>query len=94
VFLVSTERPEESIVSPGTGVVDSCERQYGCRELDPAPLEKQPVLLTTGLSPAPPARPSSAVLLIPWAGLEADVDVLLRAKHSQLLTLHALTGCE
>jgi len=29
--------------SPGTGVTDSCELSYGCWELNPGPLEEQPV---------------------------------------------------
>ena len=32
--------------SPGTGIRDSCELPCGCWELNPGPLEEQPVLLT------------------------------------------------
>lgn len=36
-------RPEGSVRSPGTGVIDDCEQLHG----HPGPLEEQPVLLTT-----------------------------------------------
>ena len=36
---------------PGTGVTDSCELPCGCWELNPGPLEEQPVLLTAEPSP-------------------------------------------
>ena len=43
-------RPEGGDRSPGTGVTDSCEPPRGCWELNPGPLEEQPVLLTDELS--------------------------------------------
>lgn len=46
VCLVASEI-EESIVSPGTGVVDGCELPRGGRESNPAPLQEQQVFLTT-----------------------------------------------
>ena len=36
----------EDVRSPGIGVKDGCEPPCGCRELNPGPLEEQPVLLT------------------------------------------------
>ena len=46
----STERPEESVRFPGMGVTDSCELPCRCWELNPGPLEEQPMLLATELS--------------------------------------------
>jgi hypothetical protein len=37
----------EGVVSPGTGVTDSCGLPCGCWELNPGPLEEQRVLLIT-----------------------------------------------
>ena len=39
--------------SPGTGVIDSCEVPCGCWELNPDPLEEQPVLQNLELSLQP-----------------------------------------
>lgn len=39
--------PEESIVSPRTGVTGFCEQPKGCWELNSSPLEEQQVPLTT-----------------------------------------------
>ena len=39
---------------PGNGVTDSCELPCGCWEVNPGPLEEQPVLLTTEPSLPPP----------------------------------------
>ena len=36
--------------SPGTAVTDKCELPCGCWELNPGPLEEQPLLLTSELS--------------------------------------------
>ena len=44
--------PKEDVGSPGTGV--GCRISCGCWELNPAPLEEQPVLLTTKVSFQPP----------------------------------------
>ena len=41
------QRPEEGIRSLGTGVTGGCELPCGCWELNPGPLEEQPVLVTT-----------------------------------------------
>jgi hypothetical protein len=41
----------EGVRSPGTGIVDSCELSCGCWELNPGPLEEQPVLLIPVLQP-------------------------------------------
>ena len=41
------KRLEEGIRSPGSGVTDGCEPPCGYGELNPGPLEEQPVLLTT-----------------------------------------------
>jgi hypothetical protein len=38
-------RPEESVGSPGTGGIDSCELPCGCWELNLGLLEVQPALL-------------------------------------------------
>ena len=43
----------EGARSPATGVTDSCELPCGYWELNPGPLEEQPVLLTTEPSPQP-----------------------------------------
>jgi hypothetical protein len=40
-------KPEKGIGSPGTGVSNSCERQYGCWGSNLGPLEEHPVRLTT-----------------------------------------------
>ncbi|KAL6074356.1 hypothetical protein STEG23_012106, partial [Scotinomys teguina] len=40
--------------SPGTGVTDSCELPCGFWDLNPGPLEEQPVLLTAEPSLQPP----------------------------------------
>jgi hypothetical protein len=37
----------EGFRSPAIGVSDRCELSCGCQELNPGPLEEQPVLLTT-----------------------------------------------
>ena len=50
----------EGVRSPGTGVIDSCELSYGCWELNPGPLEEQPVFLTSEPSLQPPGRGSLA----------------------------------
>lgn len=42
---------EEDIESPGTKITVTCALQCGCWELNPGPLEEQPVLITTKLSP-------------------------------------------
>jgi hypothetical protein len=39
---------EKGAGSPKTGVTESCELPGGCWELNPGPLETQPVLLTIG----------------------------------------------
>jgi hypothetical protein len=36
----------KGVGSPGTGVIDGCEQPYGYWDLNPGPLEEQPVLLT------------------------------------------------
>ena len=41
----------EGVRSSGARVTDRCELSCGCWELNPGPLEEQPVLLTTELSP-------------------------------------------
>jgi hypothetical protein len=40
-------KTRKDIGSLGTGVIDGCELPCGFWELDPGPLEEQPVLLTT-----------------------------------------------
>ena len=45
------QRPEEGAGSPGARVTDSCEPPCGGWELNPGPLEEQPVFLTTEPSP-------------------------------------------
>jgi len=47
----------EELGSPGTGVTDSCELPCECWELNPSPLEEQPVLLTTEESLLYPTLP-------------------------------------
>ena len=49
------QRPEEDIRSHGTEVKDNCQLPCGCWELNPGPLQEQPVLLTTEPSLQPPA---------------------------------------
>lgn len=53
----------------GTGVVDSCEPPRGCWELNPAPLEEQPVLLISepSLQPWKMILKSWSRLLLPSA---------------------------
>jgi hypothetical protein len=46
----------ENVGLLATGVTESCELWGGCWELNPGPLEKQPVLLTTESSPQPPPK--------------------------------------
>jgi hypothetical protein len=41
-------KPEEGVGSPGTLHTDACEVSRGCLELNPGPLEEQPLLLTAG----------------------------------------------
>jgi hypothetical protein len=41
----------EGVRSPGREVTDSCELTCGYWELNPGPLEEQPVLLTADISP-------------------------------------------
>jgi hypothetical protein len=73
-------RPEEGIKPFETGVTDSC----GCWELNPGPLEKQPVALTAE---------SSAALLVLTASLNTEtlagtqVFSQLLCKVWELLTL-------
>ena len=43
----------ESVRGPGTGSIDSCELPCGRGELNPVPLEEQPVLRTAEPSPPP-----------------------------------------
>jgi hypothetical protein len=45
--LCNTLGSQKSVESSGTGVTDSCEPPCGCWELNPEPLEEQPVFLTT-----------------------------------------------
>ena len=45
-----TQKPEEGVRSPGTGVIDSCEPPCVCWESNLGPVEKQPVLFFMGLS--------------------------------------------
>jgi hypothetical protein len=40
------EGEREYVAFPGTEVTDNCELSHGCWELNPGPLEEQPVLLT------------------------------------------------
>jgi hypothetical protein len=47
------QRPQEGVGSSGTEVTDGCESPCGCWELNPGPLEKQPVLNHRAFSPAP-----------------------------------------
>ena len=44
------KRTQEGIGSPGTRIKDGCEQSCDCWELNPGPLEGNPVLLTSGLS--------------------------------------------
>ena len=44
IYMQCPQKPSDS---PGTGVIDGCEPQYGCWELIPRPLENQQELLTT-----------------------------------------------
>jgi hypothetical protein len=44
----------EGVRFPSTGVTDSCESPCGCWELNPDPLEEQPLLLTAEPSLQPP----------------------------------------
>jgi len=55
VYFVHTSPTEEDIRSSRTGVSGGCEPPHGCWELNPGPLEEQPVLLTTdpSLQPKP-----------------------------------------
>lgn len=46
----------EGVESPGTRVTYCCDLSCGCWGLNWSPLEEQPVLLTIGLSPQPPAK--------------------------------------
>jgi hypothetical protein len=39
--------PEQGVRSPGAGITDHCEPPCRCWELNPGPLQEQPVLLTT-----------------------------------------------
>jgi hypothetical protein len=39
--------PEKGVESSGIGVTDGYELPCGCQELNPGPLEEQPVLLTS-----------------------------------------------
>lgn len=47
-------RPEDYVRFPGTGIVDSCELPWGCRNSNPGPLEEQLALIS--------AEPSLKVL--------------------------------
>jgi hypothetical protein len=40
----------EGVKNPGTGATDKCELPCGCWELNPGPLEEQPMFLTTDSS--------------------------------------------
>ena len=40
------EASRERQIPPGNGLTDGCELPCGCWELNPGPLEDQPVLLT------------------------------------------------
>ena len=46
VCLVPEEELEEGVGSPGIGFIGGCEPPCKCWELNPGPLEKQPMLLT------------------------------------------------
>lgn len=39
--------PEQSVRSPESGVIHSCELPCWCRELNPGSLKEQPMFLTT-----------------------------------------------
>jgi hypothetical protein len=47
------QRPEEGVVSSGTGVIDGRELPCGCLELNLSPLEEQPVLFTKSTRTGP-----------------------------------------
>ena len=46
-------RPEDSLRSSGTEVTGNCEMPCGCWDLNPGPLEEQPMFLITGPSLQP-----------------------------------------
>lgn len=52
------QRPADTIKFPDIGVISVCELLHGCLELDPDPLEEQPVFL----SAEPSLQP-----LVPWS---------------------------
>jgi hypothetical protein len=54
VFLYDCRLLYKVVGFPGTGFTVSCELPCGCCELNPDPLEEQPVLLTTEPSLQPP----------------------------------------
>ena len=54
----------EGFGSSGMGVTDSCELPYGCWELNPGPLEEQPVLLTN----EPSLQPQNQLLCMTALG--------------------------
>ena len=47
VCALCPQKSEDGMGSPGPGVRDSCRLLCGCWELNPGPMEEQPVLLTT-----------------------------------------------
>ena len=60
-------RPEEAIVSSGTGIIVACELSCGCWELNLGPLQKWQVLLTVE-----PSVHQEALKLIRHVGPEGD----------------------
>lgn len=63
VYLVPTEGRRGDMGSPGTGVADSCEPLYGCRESNPGPLEEQRVPLTWSHPSFQPPHPGVGVFV-------------------------------
>lgn len=48
------------------GVSDRCEPQCECRDLNPDPLEEQPVLLSADHHPRPPTKYDFRMSSMPW----------------------------
>ena len=63
-------RSEDGIRSPGSGVADSCEPPCGGWDLNPGPLEEQPVILTT--EPPPQSQAYMLKMAISLSGFASS----------------------
>lgn len=74
--------PDESVMSPGTGVRNNCKLPHGCLESNLSPLEKQPVFFTVEPSLQPHLDMSlKLIFLICKVWLKIPYNSRIEGKH-------------